>query len=254
MPAARILIVDDEPLARDCVRVVLERLPQVEVAGECADGQSAIDAIRRLQPDLVLLDVQMPGEDGFGVIEAIGRDAMPAVVFITAYDAHAIRAFEIHALDYVLKPFDDTRLQDAVLHAIACLHTPASDALARQLAALLDARAPRANPAARRVTIREQDRIRYVAIDDVDWFEAEGNYVRLHMGRASEVIRSTLAALERQLDPSRFARIHRSTIVNLDRITEVQPWTGGDYIAILSDGRSLRVSRSHREALLKPIL
>lgn len=252
------LIVDDEPLARDCVRLALEHESDVEVVAECADGDEAIAAIQELEPDIVFLDVQMPGTGGFDVVREIGPNEMPAVVFVTAFDEHALRAFEVHALDYVLKPFDDERFADAVDHARrTILGRRDEESFRRGLSALMDE--VRGGPGgerryASRLMVRLRDRIHFVRTEDVDWFEAAGNYVRLHVGDKSHLIRSTMSALEEQLDPTRFVRIHRSTIVNLDRIREVQPWAGGDYLAILEDGRQLRISRGYRDALLKPAL
>ncbi|HEX8696938.1 MAG TPA: LytTR family DNA-binding domain-containing protein [Longimicrobium sp.] len=252
-PVVRALIVDDEPLARDCVRLALERQPGIEVAGECADGEQAVEAILAERPDLVFLDVQMPGLDGFGVVERVGVERMPAVVFVTAFDEHALRAFEVHAADYVLKPFDDARFADAVRHARRQLRPGGEDELRRRLDALLgEVRGGAARPVTR-LMVQVKDRIRFVRADEVDWFEAAGNYVRIHTGGQAHLIRATLAGLAGQLDPARFVRIHRSTVVNVDRIREVQPWFGGDYIAILEDGRQLRVSRSFRDSLLRPL-
>jgi two-component system, LytTR family, response regulator len=251
MNRARVLIVDDEPLARDCVRLALAGFDDCEVVGECPDGESAIGAIRTLVPDLVFLDVQMPGVDAFGVIEEIGPAAMPAIVFVTAFDRHAIRAFEIHAVDYILKPFDDERFGVAVRHALDRLRAERVDALTARLEALLGSRTKEPRTL-RRLAVRDRDRIRYVAVEDVDWFEAEGNYVRIHRGGETHLIRNTLTGLMDRLDPSRFVRIHRSTVVNVDRVVEVQPWAGGDYIAILHDKRTLKVSRNYRDGLLGP--
>jgi two-component system, LytTR family, response regulator len=252
MAELRVLIVDDEPLARDCIRLALEPMGDVAIVGECPDGESAVNAIRELKPDLVFLDVQMPGMNGFDVLEKVGSENTPAVVFVTAFDEHAIRAFDIHALDYVLKPFDDERFVEAVEHAREWLRADRADDLALRISALLESRGR--DVPLRRLTVRERDRIRYVRVDAVDYFVAEGNYVRLHVGKDSHLVRMTLSGLESHLDSSRFVRIHRSTIVNMDRVTELQPWAGGDYIAKLGDGTTLRVSRTYRDALLGPIV
>ncbi|HEX6587407.1 MAG TPA: LytTR family DNA-binding domain-containing protein, partial [Longimicrobiales bacterium] len=233
----RALIVDDEPLARDNVRLALEKELDVEVIAECADGESAIEAIRELEPDVVFLDVQMPGTGGFDVVNEIGPEEMPAVVFVTAFDEHALRAFEVHALDYVLKPFDDDRFSDAVEHARRTLRMRRDEeSFRRGLSALMTdvnggqdgSGRPRF---ASRLMVRLRDRIHFVRTEDVDWFEAAGNYVRLHVADRSHLIRSTMSAIEERLDPQQFVRIHRSTIVNVDRIKEIQPWAGGDYLA-----------------------
>jgi two-component system, LytTR family, response regulator len=249
----RVLIVDDEPLARECVSDVLSRESDVEIIGECADGERAVAAIRKLDPDLVFLDVQMPGTDGFGVVEAIGVENMPATVFVTAYDEHALRAFEVHALDYVLKPFDDARFRDALVHARRRLHTEREGELARRIAGLLQhlGRGEMgSDDYLDRIMVRERERIRFVPTEEVDWLESEGNYVRLHTANGKHLIRASLSGMLERLDPRRFVRIHRSTIVNVERIKEMQPWVGGDYIVLLKDGSKLRVSRSYRHELL----
>ena len=250
MTTIRALIVDDEPLARDCIRLALATMPDVELAGECKDGESAVRHIRRLAPDLVFLDVQMPGMNGFDVIETVGSETMPPVIFVTAFDQHAIRAFDVHALDYLLKPFDDERLHEAVRHARSRIDDERIGSLAERLTALLENRDTSEKKELRRLAVRERERIRYVDIADVDYLTAEGNYVRLHIGQATHLVRLTLSALERDLDAARFQRIHRSTIVNLDRVAELQPWGGGDYVAILKDKQKLRVSRTYRDGLL----
>lgn len=253
------VIVDDEPLARDCVRIALDDHPAIRVVAECADGRSAVEAIDELRPDLVFLDVQMPGMDGFGVIEEVGVERMPVVVFVTAYDQHALKAFEIHAADYLLKPFDDARFATCVEHAVERVRQSDVGALSRTLAGVLrELPGPLQDDAgdsrwATRIMVRERDSIRFVPVAEIDWLEGAGNYVRVHAGSASHLIRATLAGLSERLDPRRFVRIHRSTIVNVERISEVQPWAGGDYVAILHDGETLKVSRSYRDDLLKPL-
>lgn len=261
----RTLIVDDEPLARDGMRMHLAGEPDVEIVGEAADGVQAVEAIRALRPDLVFLDVQMPEVDGLQVVERIGAARMPAVVFATAYDQHAVRAFELHAVDYLLKPVTEERMRGAVARARLRLATRGEEELTARLEALLqDLRALHAQageapepPPPRKyaawISVAGRTSTQLVRVEDVDWFEAEGNYVRLHVGKVTHLIRSTLRAMGEQLDPTTFIRIHRSTIVNVNRIREIQPWFGGDYIALLHDGRQLRVSRSHREQLLRPV-
>ena len=252
-PVLRTVIVDDEPLARDCVRLALHRAGGAQIVAECDNGEKAVDAILRLGPDLVFLDVQMPGMDGFDVIDAVGPDRMPAVVFVTAFDEHALHAFEVHALDYILKPFDDSRFHDALRHARRFVENGLDEQLRTRLKLLLEERTrPREQDAyTTRIMVRVRDRIRVVPVADVDWFEAAGNYVRIRTGKDCFLIRRTLTSLGNALDPSRFARIHRSTIVNLDRIRELQPAAGGDYVAMLKDGRKLRVSRAFRGRLIR---
>jgi two-component system, LytTR family, response regulator len=262
----RTLIVDDEPLARDGMRMHLAREADVEIVGEAADGVQAVEAIQALRPDLVFLDVQMPEVDGLEVVERVGAARMPAVIFATAYQQHAVRAFELHAVDYLLKPVTEERVRNAMTRARLRLATRGEEELTTRLEALLeDLRAMRARagdaaaaaPAPKKyaawISVAGRTSTQLVRVEDVDWFEAEGNYVRLHVGKVTHLIRSTLRAMGDQLDPATFIRIHRSTIVNVNRIREIQPWFGGDYIALLHDGRQLRVSRSHREQLLRPV-
>jgi two-component system LytT family response regulator len=261
----RIVTVDDEPLARDCIRLALRGEPGCEIVAECPDGERAAEAIGREAPDLVFLDVQMPGMDGFGVIERIGAERMPPVIFVTAFEEHALRAFQVHALDYLLKPFGDARFREALGHARRRIHTEHDGELGRRLHALLrdvhggahpvpSTPAASASPYATWLTVSAQNRTQFVRVDEVDWMEADGKYVRLHAGARAHLIRCTLAAVAERLDPAHFVRIHRSTVVNVGRIREVQPWMGGDHLAILRDGTQLRVSRTFRGALLRPDL
>lgn len=247
----RVVLVDDERPAREYMRSVLGEVPSLLVVSECPDGPTAIDAIRRETPDLVLLDVQMPEMSGFDVIAAVGVEAMPEVVFVTAHDKYALQAFEVHALDYVLKPFTPARLLDAVSQAQRRITRAGDDALGQRLAALLaeHTAAPETRWASR-LTVRTGERIHFVRVADIEWIEAARNYVWLHAGTARYAVRIPLRALARRLDPAQFVRIHRSAIVNLDRVREVQAWVGGEYVAVLDDGRTLRVSRGYRDALL----
>lgn len=255
----RVAIVDDEPPARKVVRSALERDPTVEIVAECGDGEEAVEAILGLRPDVVFLDVQMPGLDGFDVIEQVGFDEMPAVVFVTAYDRYSLRAFEVHALDYVLKPFEPARLRNALRHVRK--HIGGGEAR-ENLATLLGelrAGAERADvapgnvgPARRFMVKKARDRFTFIAAEDIDWIGAQRNYVQLHVAGEMHLFPSTLKDMLHRLDPSMFVQIHRSTIVNLDRVREVQPWFSGDYVAILEDGHQLRVSRNYRDNLLRP--
>jgi two-component system LytT family response regulator len=239
----RALVVDDEPLARRGIRVRLERGGGVEVIGECANGSEAVSAIRDLAPDLVFLDVQMPGLGGFDVIERVGVERMPPVVFVTAYDAHALRAFDVHALDYLLKPIDDERFDTAVERARRRVAERQVSAMGRQLAAALE------DLRTRRILIKDRGRVVIVNETDVDWIEAEGDYVRVHAGGRGHLLRETMTAMAERLDPASFARIHRSTIVNVSRIRELKPLPNREFTVVLKDGTQLRLSRSYRDAL-----
>ncbi len=244
----RALIVDDEPLARERIRALLRGDPEVEIVGECADGRRAVAAIQKHAPDLVFLDVQMPHLDGFGVLEAVGPERIPAVIFVTAYDQYALRAFEVHALDYLLKPFDRARFEKALQRARTRMERRDSGEINAKLLALLEdlRKGPRR---LERLVIKTSGRIYFLPVREIDWIEAAGNYVRLHSGGQAHMIRETMAALETKLDPHKFLRIHRSTIVNIERIKELQPWFHGDYAVLLDDGARLTLSRSYRERL-----
>lgn len=246
----RALLVDDEALVRRGIRGFLAGEPDLVVIGECGNGLEAVDVIRAERPDLVFLDVQMPELDGLGVIDALDEEERPpALVFVTAYDAYALRAFEVHAVDYLLKPFDERRFRTALGRArqrLASTGTgpppadPRLESLLREL---------RPAPAyADRLLVRTGSRLVPVAVADIDWFEAADNYVRLHVGRERYALRETIRSLEARLDPRRFARVHRSTIVNLDRVREVRPLPSGDCSLILTGGTELMLSRSWREA------
>lgn len=246
----RTLIVDDETLARRRIRRLLTAESDVEVIGECADPQQAISAIQDRNPDLVFLDIQMPGVDGFGVLESLGPRSAPAVIFVTAFDQYALRAFDVHALDYLLKPFDRTRFRKALDRARAQIRRQAVPALDQHISTLL------ANLASRpkhmdRVVIKSAGRIMFLRTDEIDWVEAADNYVRLHVGAEAHLLRETLSALEARLDSSRFMRIHRSTVVNVDRMKELQPWFHGDYVVILENGTRLNLSRTYRDRVIE---
>ena len=247
--AIRTLIVDDEPLARERLRGLLAEEPEVEIVGECGDGCQAVLAIEELLPDLVFLDVQVPNLDGFHILESVGVDRIPAVVFVTAYDQYALRAFDVRAVDYVLKPFGRERLQKALEHARAQITREKSKDLSGQIVALLEEMRPPQHRYARRIMIKEGGRLFFLRMPEIDWVEASGNYVRIHVGAESHLLRETMNGLEGRLDPERFLRIHRSTIVNIERIKELQPWFHGDYIVILRDDRQLTMSATYREKL-----
>ena len=242
----RTLIVDDEPLARERLRTLLRDEPDIELIGECADGKEAVSAIQGKNPELLFLDVQMPEMDGFAVLEAVGPERVPAVVFVTAYDRYALRAFDVHALDYLLKPFDRERFQKALERARAQVgeRGKLGD---RLLAFLKDIKEEPKRP--ERFVIKSAGRVFFLRADEIDWVEAAGNYVQLHVGSATHLMRETMGGLETRLDPEKFVRIHRSAIVQVDRIKEMQPAFHGDYIVILQDGTRLNLSRSYREKL-----
>ena len=243
----RCLIVDDEELARRRVRELLAPESDVEVVGEAADGDSAVELIRQLRPDLVWLDIQMPGCDGFTVLSRIDR-APPAIVFVTAYDRYAIRAFDAMALDYLLKPFDQARFQRALERAREMLASREAGLLSRQVAALL---AEREHDYPRQMVIKETGRIQFVRVEDIRWIEAQGNYVKLHTGDGTPLLRCTMKDMEARLDPRKFARIHRSAIVHLPSIRQMKPLSGGDYEVDLDDTTALTCSRGYTAGLLE---
>ena len=246
-PPVRVLVVDDEPLARAHLKSLLRERADVEVIGECGDGRSAIDQIRRLTPELVLLDIQMPELDGLEVIREVGAEAMPAVVFVTAYDEHALAAFEVHAFDYILKPVSRMRFTHAIDRVVGLIRTDAKDQVAadRPLTALVEAmRSERS--ALDRIAVKADGRVIFIRVGEIDWIEADDDLVRIHAGKAVHAHRSTLTHLEERLPSSRFLRVHRSTLVNVDRIREIQPWFQGDWVLILNDGTRLHSGKSYR--------
>jgi two-component system, LytTR family, response regulator len=245
----RTLIVDDETLARRRIRRLLAAESDVEVVGECHDAREAVDFIQQRTPDLVFLDVQMPGLDGFGLLDALPAQNVPAVIFVTAFDQYALRAFEVRALDYLLKPFDHARFRKALDRARAQIRQNGGMALDPRLSHLIENLGARSKPS-ERVVIKSAGRIMFLRTDEIDWLEAADNYVRVHVGAESHLLRETLGALEARLDPARFMRIHRSTVVNIDRVKELQPWFHGDYIVILQDGSRLNLSRTYRDRVI----
>jgi two-component system LytT family response regulator len=244
----RVLIVDDELLARDRTRQLLEEEPDVEIVGECASGPEAVAAIESAGPDLVLLDVQMPGMDGFAVLAKVSPGRLPAVVFVTAHDEHALEAFQVHALDYLLKPFDGERLREALERARERIRSTPPHAFQRRILAMLADFKPRARRLDR-IVLRSGGRLSFLKTDEVDWIEGEGNYLRVHAGKQSYLLRETLSDIEARLDPARFVRIHKSTIVNTDRIREIQPLFNGAHSVLLHDGTRLTWSRGYRAGL-----
>lgn len=244
----RALIVDDEPLARRRIKSLLLHDSGVDVIGECSDGYKAVSSISELSPDLVFLDVQMPAMDGFEVIKTIGPERMPTVIFVTAYDQYALKAFEVNALDYLLKPFDRNRFQKTLERAKAVIRGLQNGDINNRLLSLLgDLR--REQEMLDRFIIKSGGRVVFLKVEEIDWMRAVGNYVRLQVGRDSHLMRETMNGIEAKLNPDRFMRIHRSTIVNLDRVKEVQPWAKGEYVVIMRDGTRLIMSRRYRERL-----
>jgi two-component system, LytTR family, response regulator len=248
MKKIRTLVVDDEPLARERLTSLLAAEADIEIIGQCRDGEEAVHAIVDHSPDLVFLDVQMPAMNGFEVIEAVGSERMPLVIFVTAYDQHALKAFQVRALDYVLKPFDRERFQEALQRARAHIQRDETGDLGRRLLALVkDLR--RDQPRTDRLVVKSGGRLFFLRTDEIDWIEASGNYVRLHVGTTSHLLRETMNAIEGRLDPEKFFRIHRSRIVNMERIQEMQPWLNGEYAVVLRTGTRLTLSRGYREKL-----
>jgi len=262
----RVLIVDDEPLARQGLRKLCERDPEIEVVGECADGRAAAAAIEQVEPDLLLLDIQMPNMDGFEVLGVVGPERMPQVIFVTAYDRFALRAFEVHALDYLLKPFSDKRFFDAIARAKRAIRQEGESDLRPRLLALLEAvgleqpavgAPPGAGAAARtalpsfasRIAVKERGRVVLVRTDEIDWIEAADYCAKLHVRERAYLIRESMKSLAARLDPAHFFAVSRSAIVNLDRVREIQPFARGSHIVILTDGTRVTLSRARREVL-----
>lgn len=250
MSPLRTLIADDEPLARGTLRQLLADAPGVEVLWEASDGQQAADIIRANRPDLVFLDVQMPALDGFEVVDAVGPEAMPTTVFVTAYDQYAVRAFEVAAVDYLLKPFDDDRFFQALARArdAAQRHTATPTDLAHSLRQLVEAQREAATEVLDRILVREGKTLSVLRTEAIDWVEADGDYAALHVGTRRHLLRETLTALERQLGPE-FVRVHRSALVNLRRIRDLRPTSSGDCTVHLLDGTPVRASRRYWPAL-----
>ena len=265
----RVLVVDDEQLPRQRLLRLLEEMTNVECVGECPNGRSAVDAIENLMPDLVLLDVRMPGMGGLDVARSL-TGHVPLIIFVTAFDEYALSAFEVHAIDYLLKPVERERFVPAVERARALVQNTTVAQRHERLLALLqgepgpnadvdtretlgDAAAPpvATDPAAlpRRFLVKGDGQMYFVSVDDIDWIEAYGNYVRLHVGKGVHLIRETLGNIERKLDPAQFARVHRSSIVNLDRVTRMDLWGAGDYVVLLKDGTKLKLSRWYRSRI-----
>jgi two-component system LytT family response regulator len=268
MNKIRTVVVEDEPVSRDRLLALLGEEQDIEVVGACADGREAATAIAATSPDLVFLDIQLPEMDGISLARAFGRERRPAVVFVTAHDAYALPAFEIHALDYLLKPFSAQRFRAALTYAREHLAQRRATSLGQQILDMVpgiqpalpplapagasasgDRPAPGAGPSLERLVIKSSGRIYFVRIADIDWCEAAGNYIRVHVGTQPHLIRETMNRLEAQLDTKQFVRIHRSTIVNVDRIQELRSTYNGEQLLVLRDGTRLTMSRGYRDGL-----
>jgi len=246
------IIVDDEPPARRNLRALLKAVPDIEIVKECGNGRDAVSQIRALEPDLVFLDVQMPEIDGFEVLEQLTDQPLPVIIFVTAYDQYALKAFEVSALDYLLKPFDDARFHKALTGARRQIEQQDASELGRKLLNLMGTREVRQDGPPRyltRLMVKTAGRVIFIRIEEIDWIEAYDNYLRLHVAGRAHLLRQTMNDLEAALNPEQFARIHRSTIVNLDRVKELHPHFNGEHLVILYDGTKLKLSRSRREWL-----
>jgi two-component system, LytTR family, response regulator len=246
----RAVIADDEALARKFIRRMLKDDHDVEIVGECANGKEAVAMIRKQNPDLVFLDVQMPEMDGFAVLEAIGFERLPEIIFTTAYEQYAIRAFELHALDYLLKPFDQGRFKEAIKHAKERFRSVRQNDGRVQISALLES--IKSTPQyLDRLVIKAGGRITFLNTCEINWIEADDKYVHLHTSKVNPMVRQTLTAMETQLDPNKFRRVHRSAIVNVERIKELQPLFSGEHSIVLHDGTKLTLSRNYKDKLFE---
>ena len=247
-PPIRALIADDEALARKFIRRMLKDDHDFDIIGECTNGKETVATIKRERPDLVFLDVQMPEMDGLAVLESIGVEWLPEIIFTTAYEQYAIRAFELHALDYLLKPFDQTRFKDAIKYVKERFRSERLNDGRMQISALLE-NIKNKPQYLERLVIKAGGRISFLRTNEINWIEADDKYVHLHTGKAKPMVRQTLSAMEEQLDPSKFRRVHRSTIVNIERIAELQPLFSGEYSILLHDGTKLTLSRNYKDKL-----
>lgn len=252
MGQIRAIVVDDEPLARQGIRQMIEQDPDLAIVAECADGVEAIEAVQHHHPDLLFLDIQMPEVSGFEVLERINPEEMPLVIFVTAYDQHALRAFQVHALDYLLKPFDRERFVEALDRAKMQIREKQGGDLTRRILTMLDDNKPGVGQL-ERIMIKSGGRITFLRSEEVDWIEAQGDYVCLHCQGKKHLIRERISVLEEQLPPSQFVRIHRSTIINISRVKEMEPLYHGEYVVLLIDGTRLTMSRSYREKVFQSL-
>lgn len=258
MKTTRLVLADDEPLARRGLVRLLEKHRDIEILAECRDGDETLDVVRRVKPDLLLLDIQMPGRNGFQVLEAMTPEERPATIFVTAYDAHALQAFEVHAIDYVLKPVQEDRFDDALQRARAHLgiaqnRLPLSTEDLARLAGFLGLASAAEATYLERFLVRATGGVVVVPAREVRYLEADGDYVRLHRAGRPELMRATLQSLETRLDPRVFVRVHRSFLIRLDEVREVRGSAGGDGTLILQDGKELPLSRTYRDRLLEAL-
>jgi two-component system LytT family response regulator len=245
----KVLIIDDEPMARERIRDLLQEEKDIEIAGECRNGIEAVSVIDEIEPDLIFLDIQMPGMDGFEVLSKISGENLPEIIFVTAYDKYTLQAFSAHALDYLLKPFDNDRFREALQYARTRLEQAKVDPVHRDSLISFIEQLAKKEKYLKRIQVKINQRIFLVNVNDIDSFEAEGCYVRIHTRDTHYLLRETLAHLEKRLDPRKFIRVHRSTIVNIDSITELQHWIQSEWIVLLKSGSKYIVSRSYREKL-----
>jgi two-component system LytT family response regulator len=243
------LIVDDEPLARERIRRMLQDEKDITIVGECVGGLEAVETIERVAPALVFLDIQMPQMNGFEVLQSIELPNMPVVIFVTAFDQYALKAFEFHALDYLLKPFSKDRLRSALNRAREQIEMTQPNTVDQRITALLNDFKTE-NKYLERLLLKSSGRIYFVKTDEVDWIESAGNYAKLHVGQQTHLLRETMSGLEESLNPENFLRIHRSCIVNIDRVKELHPLFSGDYVVVMQDKRELTLSRNYRDRLL----
>jgi len=244
----RTVIIDDEELGRERLRALLAKEPEVELIGEAADGRSGVLLLEKLKPELAFLDVQMPELDGFEVLQAIDEAARPSVVFVTAHDKFALKAFDVHAVDYLLKPFDRERFRTALQRAVVKVRARSGGDSDPALKAVLEEAKPSAKPL-ERLVVKTDGRVLLIKVDELDWVEAADNYVNLHIGKDAHLMRETMSSLESRLPPAKFMRISRSTIVNLERVQELQPMFHGEYVVVLKTGAKLTLSRTYRDKL-----
>lgn len=258
----RTLIVDDEPLARRTIRELLSDHTDVEIIGECGSGSEAVTFIEKQPPDLLFLDVQMPGLNGFETLARIEPGRIPAIIFVTAYDQYALQAFEVHALDYLLKPFNDQRFEEALRQAKSHIELQEINKISRSLLNLLGDLNPAGNEPAMvrrkgfltRFMIKADGRVFFIKVSDVDWIAADDYFIKLHVSGKAHLLRMSMNELEEKLDPNTFLRVHRSTIVNFDRIQELKQTPGGEYVVVLKSGTVLKLSRARRERLAQLLM